>query len=108
MKTFLLFLLKLALAAIFALALNIIIPFNTASGLGFVKMHGKWLLFAIGFVNVYVGGALSGSFLSKSIRTGFKNWAQPTVIRGQLNPTRLFAAIILIWNLIVIIWGIQP
>lgn len=108
MKSFLINLLKLAVAAIFVIGLDIIIPFSSAGGLGFVKQHGKWLLFVIGFVNVFVGGAISGGFWSKSIKTGFENWFKPTIIKGQLNPTRVFAAIALVFNLIVIIGGIQP
>jgi hypothetical protein len=108
MKSFLINLLKLAVAAIFVIALDIIIPFSSAGGLGFVKQHGKWLLFVIGFVNVVIGGAISGGFWSKSIKTGFENWFKPTIIKGQLNPTKVFAAITLVFNVLAITLGVEP
>lgn len=100
--------LKLIVAAFFVIGLDVIIPFSSAGGLGFVKMHGKWLLFIIGFVNVFVGGAISGGFLENDLRAGFRYWFQPLSIKGKLNPTHGFGGLILVINLLIIIWGIQP
>lgn len=100
--------LKLAIAAFFVIGLDIIIPFSSAGGLGFVKVHGKWLLFVIGFVNVFVGGAISGGFLANDVKTGFRYWFQPLSIKGKLNPTHGFAGLIVVINLLIILLGIEP
>jgi hypothetical protein len=99
---------KLLMASIFVLGLDLIIPFSSAGGLGFVARNGKWLLFVIGFVNVFIGGALSGGFLHNDIREGFRYWFRPLSEKGKLNPTHGFAGLIFIFNLIEIIWFIQP
>jgi hypothetical protein len=104
----LLMILKLLAAAIFVIGLDIIIPFSSAGGLGFVKMHGKWLLFIIGFVNVFVGGGIAGGFLDNDLKAGFRYWFQPLSDKGKLNPTHGFAGLILVINLLIIIFGIEP
>lgn len=101
-------LLKMAVAAFFVIGLDIIIPFSSSGGLGYVKMHGKWLLFVIGFVNVIIGGALSGGFFEGDIRAGFRYWFQPLSIKGKLNPTYGFAGLILVINFLIITLGIEP
>ena len=100
--------LKLVVAAFFVIGFDIIIPFSSAGGLGFVKMHGKWLLFVIGLVNVFVGGAISGGFLENDVKAGFRYWFQPLSIKGKLNPTHGFAGLILVINILVITLGIEP
>jgi hypothetical protein len=100
--------LKLLVAAFFVIGLDIIIPFGSASGLGFVARNGKWLLFVIGFVNVFVGGGISGGFLQNDISEGFRYWFRPLSVKGKLNPTHGFAGLILIINLLIIILGIEP
>ncbi|THU34235.1 hypothetical protein FAM09_24770 [Niastella caeni] len=108
MKTFLINLLKLIIAAIFVIGIDILIPFSSANGLEFVKRHGKLLLFVFAIINVYVGGAISGGFWSKNIKVGFTNWLKPPIIKGQLNPTYAFAALALLFNLLVVISWIEP
>jgi len=100
--------LKLLISAIFVIGLDIIIPFSSAGGLSFVKMHGKWLLFVIGFVNVFIGGGIAGGFLENDLRTGFEQWFKPLSIKGQLNPTHAFGGLILVINLLWIILGVEP
>lgn len=99
--------LKLAIAAFFVIGLDIIIPFSTF-GLGYVQIHGKWLLFVIGAINVFVGGAISGGFLENDLGAGFRYWFQPISIKGKLNPTYGFAGLILVINFLIITWGIEP
>lgn len=101
--------LKLIVAGFFVIGLDIIIPFSSSAGLAFVAKNGKWLLFVIGFVNVFVGGAISGGFLENDVRTGFAYWFRPiTNNKGQLNPTHGFAGLILVINLLIITLGIEP
>jgi hypothetical protein len=100
--------LKLLFAAVFVIGLDIIIPFSSASGLEYVAKHGKWLLFVIGFVNVFIGGGISGGFLQKNIADGFRYWFQPLYVDAKLNPTHGFAGLILIINLLIITLGIEP
>lgn len=108
MKSFLINVLKLAVVALFVVAMDIILPFNSAAGLTYVKDHGKFWLVVIGIFNVFAGGAISAGFWSKDIRVGFQYWLMPTVVKKGLNPTHCFGAIALVFNLIVILWGIQP
>ena len=107
MKNIVMFL-KLAIAAFFVIGLDIIIPFSSSGGLGFVQKNGKWLLFVIGFVNVFIGGALSGGFLENDVREGFRYWFKPLSIDGKLNPTHAFAGLILVLNVLWITLGIEP
>ena len=99
--------LKLVIAAFFVIGLDILIPFTTFA-LPFVQAHGKLLLFAIAIVNVFIGGALSGGFLDNDLGQGFRYWFMPLSIKGKLNPTHGFAGLILIINLLVIIFWVQP
>lgn len=99
---------RFILAAAFILALPILFPFTSASGLDYVKAHGKFLLFVIGLVNIFCGGALAGGFFSKDPMDGFKYWFVKSSDNGSINPTYGFGAIALIWNLIVIIFFIEP
>jgi hypothetical protein len=108
MKEFLKNAVKLAIVALFVIALDIIIPFNSATGLAYVKTHGKLLMVVVALMNVFVGGALSAGFLSKDIRVGFTYWFMPVVIKGKVNPTYAFGAIAFFFNLGVVIWGVQP
>lgn len=102
------FFIKLLVAAFFVLALDIILPFSSAAGLDYVKAHGKLLLFGIGLLNVIIGGGISGGFLDDNIKTGFSYWFKPIKDQKSWNPTYGFAALILIGNLLVIIFGIEP
>jgi hypothetical protein len=99
---------KFLLAAVFCLGLTILFPFTSVAGLDFVKEHGKLLLFVTGAVNVIVGGAILGGIFSKTYKDGFELWLKPIMIKGELNPTYGFGAITLIWNLIVILFFVQP
>lgn len=98
---------RFLLAAMFGLALTILVPFTTADGIAFVKAHGKLLLVLIAIINVIVGGALSGSFFAKDWRDGFRYWLQPYSYKGTINPTYAFGAIILAWNIVVILFFIE-
>jgi hypothetical protein len=66
------------------------------------------LLFAIGVVNVIVGGAILGGIFSKTYKNGFALWLKPPKIKKEINPAYGFGAIILIWNFIVILFFVQP
>lgn len=99
---------KFLLAAVTCLGLTILFPFTSAKGLDFVKEHGKLLLFAIGIVNVIVGGAILGGIFSKSYKNGFALWLKPPMIKGEINPAYGFGAIALVFNLIVILFWVQP
>lgn len=99
---------KFILAAVFALGLSILIPFTSTKGLDWVKDHGKLLLFAIGVVNVIVGSAILGGIFSKTYKNGFALWFKPFMIKKEINPTYGFGAVVLIWNLIVILFFVQP
>jgi len=99
---------RFILAAAFILALPVLFPFTSAHGLDYVKAHGKLLLFAIGLVNVFCGGALAGGFFSKNPIDGFKYWFGHSSDNGSINPTYGFGAIALIWNLISIIFVVEP
>lgn len=99
---------KFILAAVTCLALTILIPFTSAAGLDWVKEHGKLLLFVIGIMNVIVGGAILGGIFSKTYKNGFELWLKPIMIKGEFNPTYGFGAITLIWNLICILFFVQP
>lgn len=100
--------LKLLVAAIFVIGLDIIIPFSSVKGLAFVKAHGKLLLFLIGLVNVFVGGGIAGGFLTKDFKAGFSYWFKPISIDGKLNPTHAFGGLILVINVLWITLGIEP
>jgi hypothetical protein len=99
---------KFLLAAVFAIGLTILIPFTSAKGLDWVKEHGKLLLFGIGIVNVIVGGAILGGIFSKTYKNGFALWLKPLMIKNEINPAYGFGAIVLIWNLICILFFVQP
>lgn len=101
-------LVKFLLAAVTCLGLTILIPFTTANGLNWVREHGKLLLFVIGAVNVFVGGAILGGIFSKTYKNGFELWFKPITHKGELNPAYGFGAITLIWNLICILFFVQP
>jgi hypothetical protein len=100
--------LKFILAAIFCLGLTILFPFTSAAGLDYVKAHGKLLLFGIGIINVFVGGGISGGFFSGGFDDGFSYWFKPPIYNKAINPTHGFGAIVLVWNLIVILFFIEP
>lgn len=95
------------LAAIFGLALTILGPFTTGDGITYIADHGKLLLVLIAIINVIVGGGLSGSFFAKDWRDGFRYWLQPYSYKGTINPTYGFGAIILAWNIVVILFFIE-
>lgn len=99
---------KFILAAVFCLGLTILIPFTSAKGLDWVKEHGKLLLFVIGIVNVILGGAILGGIFSKTYKNGFALWLKAPTIKGEINPTYGFGAIVLVWNLIVILVFVKP
>lgn len=99
---------KFLLVALFGLGLTILLPFTSAKGLDWVREHGKLLLFAIGAVNVIVGGAILGGIFSKTYKNGFALWLKPFKIKKEINPTYGFGAIVLIWNLICILFFVQP
>lgn len=95
--------LKVILAGLFVIGLDFVIPFNSAAGLNYVKVHGKLLLFFIAAINVFVGGGISGGFLSNNIKIGFQQWFMPIQVRGELNPTHAFAGLIAVINVLFII-----
>lgn len=99
---------KFILAAVFCLGLTILIPFTSAKGLDFVKEHGKVLLFVIGALNVIIGSAIMGGIFSKTYKNGFALWFKAPMIKNEINPTYGFGAIVLTWNLIVILFFVQP
>lgn len=92
---------KIVLAATFALGLDFL-PFISAGGIDYLVAHGKTVLCFIVPLNVFIGGAVCGGFLSKDgIKEGFKNWGL-TPYDGdskdsKINPTYGFAILILIW-----------
>ena len=98
---------KLIIAAFFVIGLDIIIPFNSVTGLTYVKAHGKWLPVLISIINVFVGAGIAGGFLNKDIPSGFRQWFMPIQHQGKLNPTYGFAGLIAFIHVLIII-GIEP
>jgi hypothetical protein len=103
---------KAILAASCALALDIIIPFASSNGLDYLKVHGKFLLWIIGILNIFIGGAACGGFLSANFLDGFRWWFvkayNPANNREyRINPTYGFAIGVFVINLLVIAFGIE-
>lgn len=95
--------LKIIVASFFVIGLDIVIPFNSAGGLNYLKEHGKWLPFLIAGINTFVGGGIAGGFLSNNIKAGFQQWFKPVQVRGELNATYGFAGLIAVINVLFIL-----
>jgi hypothetical protein len=101
-KTFLV-IIKVIAAAFFVIGLDFVIPFNTAGGLNYLRDNGKWLLFIIAAINVFVGGGISGGFLSNNVKAGFRQWFMPIQVKGELNATYAFGGLIAVINVLFIL-----
>jgi hypothetical protein len=96
--------LMLIVTAFFAIGIDILL-FNSTAGLNFLAAKGKFILYVIAAVNVFVGGALAAGFLSKDLKIGFKLWFRKPYgkeFRHKINAAYGFGVLIFLWNLFMI------